>query len=145
MFSHCKTKEDARHVFQMLSKEADGHLETLIEIKNKFEEFLSSLPEKKVKIKFKEVDLPVKVKSPEMDILGFIALYAEENPDFQGEFFYSICNQIQQKTFISAKQYNTLVKIFYFNKMDEYFSIVGKTLKGIHVHKKCYEKVNENA
>jgi len=133
MFHECKSLEEKKKLYRRLSKhlhpDCGGHgdlmalLTRTFELATRFSAF-DPEPEEDDSEKwdgvFRHESERITEHSEKVILISLILLYASENAGFKTDFVKSIQKFLIEKGFITAKQYNCLVDLFYSRKIDEW-------------------------
>lgn len=132
MFQECKTDEDRKKLYRRLSKhlhpDCGGEADLMALLTRSYESSMSkSSFSAAMEAEEEEWDCVIRHESKniyrssdKIFLIDIILKYAKEHPKFKTDFVLSVKKWLSAHGFITAKQYNCLVDLFYDKKMNEW-------------------------
>ena len=130
MFFKCQTKADCKTLFRKLAKrlhpDHGGEKDLMILLQESYEEKCFKLDELEKINQFSKKQKETEKKSENgiiendderTEIFDEMDLFYKENPDKQSKFYQSVRKYFKENEFITLKQYEALVSIYYNNNM----------------------------
>lgn len=134
MFRKCKTAEEIKTLFRRLSKflhpDVGGDVDLMTLLNECYREQLDQIQSIGKPKKVKRTPSPkdsfspvresrVLYEDPRSDMIIYIMGYMQRNPEFKSEFLQSIVDFFSRKKYVTGKQYNAALNIYYMYAMEE--------------------------